>query len=78
MILCSGTESFLTSLLDVLETDLAISVSSLHCLKLDPKLRKKIAESLVPSSKTKVTIVLCASFWGVKLELGIALCHTDG
>lgn len=54
--LLGGAESFLTSLIDVLELDIAISSSSLNCLKLDPSLRKKIAEALVPkvpSGKTK-------------------------
>ncbi|KXN88162.1 Vacuolar fusion protein MON1 [Leucoagaricus sp. SymC.cos] len=48
-----GAESFLTSLLDELEFDIAIGTSSLNCLKLESSLRKKIAESLVPTGKTK-------------------------
>lgn len=51
--LLDGAESFLTSLLDELEFDIAISTSSLNCLKLDSNLRKKIAESLVPTGRTK-------------------------
>lgn len=49
-----GAEGFLTSLLDRLEFDLAMSISSLHCLKLDSNVRKRAAEALVPSSKMKV------------------------
>ncbi|KAF9454805.1 DUF254-domain-containing protein [Macrolepiota fuliginosa MF-IS2] len=51
--LLDGAESFLTSLLDELEFDLGISTSSLHCLKLELNLRKRIAETLVPTGKTK-------------------------
>ncbi|EKM79357.1 hypothetical protein AGABI1DRAFT_74328 [Agaricus bisporus var. burnettii JB137-S8] len=51
--LLDGAETFLTTLLDELEFDLAISSSSLHCLKLEPSLRKKIADSLVPTGKVK-------------------------
>ena len=52
--LLSGAEPFMYSLLDRLEWDLAMSTSSLHCLKLDPGLRKRIADTLVPTSKIKV------------------------
>ncbi|EMD39922.1 hypothetical protein CERSUDRAFT_112166 [Gelatoporia subvermispora B] len=51
--LLSGAEPFLHSLLARLEWDLAMSTSSLHCLKLDPALRKSIADILVPTSKIK-------------------------
>ncbi|GLB38308.1 putative trafficking protein Mon1 [Lyophyllum shimeji] len=51
--LLDGAESFLSSLLERLEFDLAISTSSLQCLRLDPSLRKRAAEALLPSSKTK-------------------------
>ncbi|KAG6854671.1 hypothetical protein C0991_003319 [Blastosporella zonata] len=51
--LLNGAEGFLSSLLDRLEFDLAMSTSSLQCLKLDPTLRKRAAEALVPSSKMK-------------------------
>ncbi|OCH85589.1 DUF254-domain-containing protein [Obba rivulosa] len=51
--LLSGAEPFLHSLLARLEWDLAMSTSSLHCLKLDPVLRKSIADVLVPTSKIK-------------------------
>ena len=53
-----GAESFLTSMLCRLELDLTMTMSALNCLKLDPNLRKRIGESLVPSSKMKVHIVL--------------------
>ncbi|KAG6907859.1 hypothetical protein DXG01_007123 [Tephrocybe rancida] len=51
--LLNGAEGFLSSLLDRLEFDLAMSTSSLHCLRLDAALRKRAAEALVPSSKMK-------------------------
>ncbi|KAJ3557656.1 hypothetical protein NM688_g1358 [Phlebia brevispora] len=51
--LLSGAEPLLFSLLDRLEFDLAMSTSSLYCLKLEPGLRKAIAESLVPATKIK-------------------------
>lgn len=51
--LLSGAEPFLYSLLSRLEWDLAMSTSSLQCLKLDPGLRKRIADTLVPTSKIK-------------------------
>ena len=34
-----------------------MSTSSLHCLKLEPNLRKAIAEALVPTSKIKVRLL---------------------
>ena len=49
-----GAEPLLYSLLGRLEWDLAMSTSSLQCLKLDPGLRKRIADTLVPTSKIKV------------------------
>ncbi|KAF8630953.1 hypothetical protein AX17_005309 [Amanita inopinata Kibby_2008] len=61
--LLSGAETFLISLLDRMEFDLAMSTSSLHCLKLEPTLRKRVAEVLVPHSKIKdilyVILVAC-------------------
>ncbi|RPD62325.1 DUF254-domain-containing protein [Lentinus tigrinus ALCF2SS1-7] len=51
--LLGGAEPFLYSLLSRLEWDLAMSTSSLHCLKLDPVLRKTVADILVPASKIK-------------------------
>ena len=52
-----GAESFMTSMLFRLELDLTMYMSALNCLKLDPNLRKRIGESLVPSSKMKVPSV---------------------
>ena len=52
-----GAESFMTSMLFRLELDLTMTMSALNCLKLDPNLRKKIGESLFPSSKMKARIV---------------------
>ncbi|CCM03516.1 uncharacterized protein FIBRA_05650 [Fibroporia radiculosa] len=51
--LLSGAEPFLYSLLARLEWDIAMSTSSLHCLKVEPMLRKSIADILVPTSKIK-------------------------
>ncbi|KAG6837622.1 hypothetical protein H0H93_006143 [Arthromyces matolae] len=51
--LLNGAESFLSSLLEQLQLDLAMSTSSLQCLKLEPSLRKRAAEALLPSSKIK-------------------------
>lgn len=43
------------SLLSRLETDIAMTMSSLNCLKVEPSLRKRLAESLVPNNKIKVS-----------------------
>ncbi|KAF5338985.1 hypothetical protein D9611_008733 [Ephemerocybe angulata] len=51
--LLSGAESFVVSMLSRVEGDLAMTTSSLCCLKLDPNLRKRIAETLMPTSKIK-------------------------
>ncbi len=56
--LLDGTETFLHSMLDRLEFDLAMATSSLHCLRLDPMVRKRVADTLVPTSKVKVCGVL--------------------
>jgi hypothetical protein len=50
----TGAEPFLFSLLERLELDLAMATSSLHCLQLDPGLRSRLADSLVPITKLKV------------------------
>jgi len=50
---CLGAENFLHLLLNRLQEDIAISTSSLHCLKLEPSLRAKAAQVLVPTSKIK-------------------------
>ena len=52
--LLSGAEPFLYSLLSRLEWDLAMGTSSLQCLKVEPMLRKSVADVLVPTSKIKV------------------------
>ncbi|KZT12073.1 DUF254-domain-containing protein [Laetiporus sulphureus 93-53] len=51
--LLSGAEPFMHSLLARLEWDLAMTTFSLHCLKVEPVLRKSIADVLVPTSKIK-------------------------
>ncbi|KAL0069868.1 Vacuolar fusion protein mon1 [Marasmius tenuissimus] len=51
--LLSGAETFLNSMIQRLEFDLSISMSSLRCLKLETNLRKRAAECLVPASKMK-------------------------
>ncbi|KAF9568812.1 DUF254-domain-containing protein [Agrocybe pediades] len=61
--LLNGAEPFMNSLLLRLETDIAMTMSSLNCLKMEPNIRKRLAESLVPSSKMKdmLYIILIAS-----------------
>ncbi|KIM63548.1 hypothetical protein SCLCIDRAFT_117184 [Scleroderma citrinum Foug A] len=44
--LLNGAEPFLFSLLGRLESDLAMTMSSLHCLQLDPSLRTRVADAL--------------------------------
>ncbi|KAH7885260.1 DUF254-domain-containing protein [Phlebopus sp. FC_14] len=56
--LLNGAEPFLYSLLWRLEFDLAMATSSLHCLQLDPGLRSRIAEALVPITKMKDTLYI--------------------
>ncbi|KAI0345875.1 DUF254-domain-containing protein [Trametopsis cervina] len=51
--LLSGAEPLFYSLLEGLEWDLAMGTSALHCLKLEPNLRRNIGEILVPTSKIK-------------------------
>ncbi|KZT73756.1 DUF254-domain-containing protein [Daedalea quercina L-15889] len=51
--LLSGAEPFLYSLLSRVEWDLAMGMSSLQCLKVEPMLRKSVADALVPTSKIK-------------------------
>ena len=51
-----GTETLLHSILTRLQTDLAMSTSSLICLPLDNSLRKRAGEALVPQTKMKVCI----------------------
>ncbi|KAI5123167.1 hypothetical protein M0805_000869 [Coniferiporia weirii] len=55
--LLSGTETFLHSLLARLQTDLAMSTSSLLCLALDPALRRKAGDALVPSKMKDILYV---------------------
>ena len=61
----SGAEPLLYSLLSRLEWDLAMGTSSLHCLKLDPVLRKSVADILVPTSKIKVSVATVSSVFAV-------------
>ncbi|KAF8442896.1 DUF254-domain-containing protein [Boletus edulis BED1] len=56
--LLNGTEPFLFSLLTRLEFDFAMATSSLHCLQLDPSLRSRIADALVPITKMKDTLYI--------------------
>lgn len=42
-----------------------MSSSSLHCLRLDPGLRKSIADTLVPTSKIKVIHTVIARWTSV-------------
>jgi vacuolar fusion protein MON1 len=41
-------------MLNRLEFDLAMTTSSLHCLKVDSVVRRRLADCLVPPSKMKV------------------------
>ena len=52
-----GSEILIHSLLDRAENDMAMGTSSLHCLKLDPVLRSRAANHLIPTSKMKVRAV---------------------
>ena len=54
----------MTSMLFRLELDLTMYMSALNCLKLDPNLRKRTGESLVPSSKMNVRIVWFTYHYG--------------
>ncbi|KAF9221613.1 DUF254-domain-containing protein [Gyrodon lividus] len=56
--LLNGAEPFLFSLLERLELDLAMATSSLHCLQLDPSLRSRVADALVPITKLKDTLYI--------------------
>ncbi|KAG8214619.1 hypothetical protein J3R82DRAFT_9695 [Butyriboletus roseoflavus] len=56
--LLNGTEPFLFSLLSRLERDLAMATSSLHCLQLDPGVRSRVADTLVPITKMKDTLYI--------------------
>lgn len=49
----SGAETFLHMLLTRMQTDLAMSTSSLICLPLEPSVRRKAGDILIPS-KMKV------------------------
>jgi hypothetical protein len=49
-----GSEILVHSLLDRAENDMAMGTSSLHCLKLDPVVRSRAANHLIPTSKMKV------------------------
>ncbi|KAJ3737112.1 vacuolar fusion protein MON1 [Lentinula guzmanii] len=57
--LLGGADTFLTTMIARLQLDLAISMSALRCLRLDPLLRSKLAQALVPSGQiTKVLDIL--------------------
>ncbi|KAF9241172.1 trafficking protein Mon1-domain-containing protein [Melanogaster broomeanus] len=56
--LLNGAEPFLFSLLKRLELDLAMGTSSLHCLQMDPGLRSRVADTLVPITKLKDTLYI--------------------
>ncbi|KAH8113567.1 vacuolar fusion protein MON1, partial [Phellopilus nigrolimitatus] len=56
--LLSGAETFLHMLLTRMQTDLAMSTSSLLCLPLDPSLRRKVGEALIPSKMKDILYVM--------------------
>jgi hypothetical protein len=70
---CIGAEVFLNSLLLRLESDISMTMSALHCLKVEPNLRKRIAESLIPNSKLKVMDTPITQLCH-KLMLGYRIC----
>ncbi|EIM85789.1 DUF254-domain-containing protein [Stereum hirsutum FP-91666 SS1] len=51
--LLNGAEILIHSMLDRVQDDLAMSTSSLHCLRMDPGLRSRVASALLPSSRMK-------------------------
>ena len=53
-----GSEILVHSLLERAENDMAMGTSSLHCLKLDPLVRSRAANHLIPTSKMKVRTIL--------------------
>ncbi|KAF5344980.1 hypothetical protein D9757_013788 [Collybiopsis confluens] len=55
--LLGGADTFLTTMISRLQLDLAISMSALRCLRLDPALRNKCALNLVPSGKNAKDII---------------------
>ncbi|KAJ4489371.1 trafficking protein Mon1-domain-containing protein [Lentinula edodes] len=55
--LLGGADTFLTTMITRLQLDLAISMSALRCLRLDPFLRNKLAQALVPSGKVTKDIL---------------------
>ncbi|PFH53895.1 hypothetical protein AMATHDRAFT_186512 [Amanita thiersii Skay4041] len=67
--LLNGAESFLLSLLKRLEFDFSMTLTSLHCLRLRPSLRKRIADALVPQSKAKDILYIMLVAWGQVVTL---------
>ncbi|KAI0320195.1 trafficking protein Mon1-domain-containing protein [Amylostereum chailletii] len=67
--LLSGAENLIHALMDRVEMDLAMNTSSLHCLKLDPTVRKRAANALLPTSKMKdlLYIILVAHGYVITL-----------
>ncbi|KAJ4486273.1 trafficking protein Mon1-domain-containing protein [Lentinula aciculospora] len=49
--LLGGADTFLTTMIARLQLDLAMALSALRCLRLDPLLRNRLAQALVPSGK---------------------------
>ncbi|KAL5482956.1 MON1 [Sanghuangporus weigelae] len=56
--LLSGAETFLHSLLARMQCDLAMSTASLLCLSMDPNLRRKIGDALVPAKTKDILYVM--------------------
>lgn len=75
--LLSGAEPFLHSLLSRLEWDLAMGTSSLQCLKVEPALRKSVADVLVPTSKIKVSPFPTNDVLNTEHSLGHSIHDTD-
>jgi FUZ/MON1/HPS1 family protein len=73
-----GSEVLVHSLLERVENDMAMGTSSLHCLKLDPLVRSRAANHLIPTSKMKVrTIYTCSNTFLTSCRLlGPSLPHS--
>ncbi|KAH9980276.1 DUF254-domain-containing protein [Lactifluus volemus] len=74
--LLSGSEVLIHSLLDRVETDMAMGTSSLHCLRLDPVVRSRAASHLIPTSKIKDLLYLILVAQGRVISLARPKKHS--
>ena len=70
-----GAEPFMHTLLQRLEGDMALNMSSLQFLKLDQSVRSKAAEALIPVSKMKVRFQIIPRANGA-LRSTLRICFT--